>query len=81
MVVGVLEVELDDVVVHVLDCPLDLDTRHLELLVLHQRHRAGGVLEQRLVDAQGDRLAGVELPLDQVLTEDLPGQVLGYLAK
>ena len=75
VVVRVLEVELDDVVVHVLDRPLDLHPRHLELLELHQRHRARGVLEQRLVDAQGDRLTGRQLALDEVLAQDLACEV------
>ena len=75
MVVRVLEVELDDVVVHVLDGALHLHARHVQLLELHARHRARGVLEQRLVDAQADRLARLELAVDEVLLEDLPGQV------
>jgi hypothetical protein len=66
-------------VVDVLDRPLDLDPRHLQLLELHQRHRAGGVLEQRLVDRQRDRLTRVELTVHQVLAQDLAGQVLGHL--
>ena len=78
VVVGVLEVELDDVVVDVLDRALDLDARLAELLELHQRHRAGGVLEQRLVHADRDRPARLQLPVGEVLLEDLAGQVLGH---
>ena len=76
MVVGVLVVELDDVVVHVLHGALDLHARHVQLLELHQRHRAGGVLQQRLVHAQRDRRAGPQLALHEVLGEDLAGEVL-----
>src|SRR5919206_494305 len=80
VVVGVLEVERDDVVVDVLHGPADLDARHVELLELHERHRPGGVLQQRLVDADADRLARDEVAVDEVLLEDLTGQVLGHRA-
>ena len=76
VVVGVLVVELDDVVVHVLDGALDLDARHVQLLELHERHRAGGVLEERLVHAQRDRRAGPQLALHEVVGEDLAREVL-----
>ena len=75
VVVGVLVVELDDVVVDVLHGALDLDPRLAELLELHQRHRAGGVLEQRLVHADRDRRPGLELAVGEVLLQDLVGQV------
>ena len=55
-------VELDRVVVDVLDHLGDLDPVLLELFELHPRHGPGGVLEQDLVDAVGDRLAGLQLP-------------------
>jgi hypothetical protein len=45
VVVRVLEVERDHVVVDVLDGAVDLHPRHAELLELHERHRAGGVLQ------------------------------------
>ncbi len=80
VVVGVLEVELDHVVVDVLDGALDLDARLAQLFELHQRHRAGGVLQQRLVHPDRDRLARLELPVSEVLLEDLAGQVLGHWA-
>ena len=78
VVVGVLEVELDHVVVDVLQRALDLDPRDVELLELHERHGPGGVLEQRLVDLQRDRLAWRELTVDDVVAEDLAGEVLGH---
>ena len=78
VVVGVLEVELDDVVVDVLDRPLDLDPRHLELLELHAapscRWRPGAASGR----PQRDRLARVELAVDEVLPQDLTGQVLRH---
>ncbi|HEX2025092.1 MAG TPA: hypothetical protein VHH92_01720 [Actinomycetota bacterium] len=78
MVVGVLVVELDHVVVDVLDHQRDLDPVLLELLELHPGHGPGGVLEEDLVDAVGDDLAGLELPLDQMGLEDLLHDVLGH---
>ena len=71
VVVGVLEVELDDVVVHVLDRAIDAYARYVELLELH----AGGVLEKGLVHAEADRRARLELALHQVVLEDLVRQV------
>ena len=78
MVVGVLEVELDDVVVDVLHRALDAHARHVQLLELHEGHRPGGVLQERLVDAQGDRRAGLELAVGEVLFEDLSGEGVGH---
>src|SRR5919199_1706168 len=78
VVVGVLEVERDDVVVDVLHRAVDRDAWHVELLELHEGHRPGGVLEQRLVDADADRRAGHEVAVDEVLLEDLAGEVLGH---
>ena len=78
VVVGVLEVELDDVVVDVLHRAVHPHALCVELLELHAGHRPGGVLQQRLVHAQADRRAGFQLAVDQVLLEDLPGQVLGH---
>src|SRR5207248_3852495 len=75
VVVGVLEVELGDVVVHVLDRAVDAHPRHVELLELHASHRPGGVLEQRLIDPQPDWGARLELAVHEVLLEDLEGQV------
>ena len=72
VVVGILVVQLHDVVVDVLHRPLDLEPRHSEFLELHQRHRPGGVLQQRLVHPQRDRAPRLELALCQVLGEDLP---------
>jgi hypothetical protein len=78
VIVGVLVVELDDVVVDVLDRALELDARDAELLELHERHRAGRVLQERLVHPQRDRRAQVQLAVGKVLPEDLPCQVLGH---
>ena len=49
VVVGVLEVQLDDVVVNVLDREVHLDPVHPHPLELQAGHRACRVLQQRLV--------------------------------
>ena len=78
MVVGILVVELDHVVVHVLDHQRDLDPVHLQLLELHPRHGAGGVLQQDLVDPVADGLARLELALYQMLGDDFLQDVLRH---
>ena len=49
---------------------VDPDTLFAEELELHHRHRPGGVLRERLVDAERDLLTGNELPPIEVLFED-----------
>ena len=70
VVVRVLEVDLEDVVVDVDDGRLDLDAVDLEQLELHAGHRPGGVLRERLVDAQRDLLSGHEVAALEVVFED-----------
>src|SRR5204863_3125615 len=67
-----------DVVVDVLDRPVHAHPGHAQLLELHAGHRPGRVLEERLVHAQGDRVAGGEVPLHQVVGQDLAGGVVGH---
>jgi hypothetical protein len=78
VIVGVLVVELDDVVIDVLDRTVDLDARLAQLLELHQGHGSRGVLKQRLVHAERDRTAWFELAVGQVRSEDLVGETLGH---
>ena len=73
MVVGILEVDLEDVVVDVDDRCLHLDALDLEELELHHRHRPGGVLGECLVDAEPDLGARDELAPDEVLLQDAAG--------
>ena len=70
MVVGVLEVDLEDVVVDVDDRRVHLDPVVAEELELHHCHRPGRVLRQRLVDGDRDLLARDEVAADEVLFED-----------
>jgi hypothetical protein len=74
VVIGVLVIELDDVVIDVLDGPLQLDPRLAELFELHQGHGAGCVLQQRLVDAQRDRRSRFERAINQMLLQNLVSQ-------
>jgi hypothetical protein len=74
VVVRVLEVDLKDVVVDIDDRGLDLNALDFEELELHQRHRPGRVLGERLVDAQPDLRARDELSADEVLLEDRAGK-------
>src|SRR6266536_2288692 len=71
VVVGVAMVELQHVVVDVLHREVDLHLLKPECLELHAGHRAGRVLQQRLVDPERDLLAGNKAPLDHMLLEDL----------
>src|SRR5919106_468689 len=78
VVVGILVIELDHVVVHVLHDQRDLDPVPPELLELHPRHGAGGVLQKDLVHPVGDGLCGRERPRDQMLAQDLLHDVLRH---
>ena len=74
VVVRVLEIDLEDVVVDVDDGRLDADAILAEQLELHHRHRPGGVLRERLVDAKPDLAAGSQVAAFEVLFEDRPGE-------
>src|SRR5918998_998061 len=60
VVIGVLEVELDYVVVHVLDGEGHLDPVNPHPLELQAGHRAGRVLQQRLIYPQAHLFARLE---------------------
>ena len=72
MVVGILEVDLEDVVVDVDHGRLDLHAIDAEGLELHHRHRPRRVLGERLIDPQCDLLTGDELAALEVVFEDRP---------
>jgi hypothetical protein len=76
MVVGVLVVELDNVVVYVLNGQGDLNPVYAYLLQLHAGHRAGGVLEQGLIYLNAHLLAWLGAAPLHVLLEDLGHQVI-----
>src|SRR5215210_1624587 len=78
VVVGVLEVELDDVVVDVLDGEIHPGALHTHPLELQAGHRARGVLEECLIYPKPNLLAGIKHPLDQVVLEDLGDQILRH---
>ena len=78
MVIGVLEVELDHVVIDVLDGQGNADPGVAHLEVLESGHRPGRVLEQRLIDTQRNFAARRERPAHSVLLEDSQGQIRGH---
>ena len=77
VVVGVLEADLDRVVVDVGDRELGLDAIGAHALELEVGHRAGGVLRERLVDLEGDLVPRRELAGDEVCGKQLVGEVHG----
>jgi hypothetical protein len=66
MIVGVLEILLDDVVVNVLDAHLSLHPVQIHRLQLQHHQRAGGVLGERLVNPDPNLLTGVHLAMYQM---------------
>jgi hypothetical protein len=79
VVVGVLEVGLQQVVVDVLGRQVSLDPVDAECFEFEHRHGAGGVLQQGVVDFYGDFLAGAQLTFDQVGGNDLLCQISGHI--
>src|SRR5437879_350571 len=81
MVVGVLEVELDGVVVDVLHRERHAGQLLAELEILQRRHRAGRVLKQHLVDGERDLFAGNEPPTGEMLTEQLGREIVRHCSR
>ena len=71
MVVRVFKAGLQRVVVDIGHAQLGLHARDAHRLKLQIGHRAGGVLCERLVDAQGDLAAGRHVAVQQVRADDL----------
>jgi hypothetical protein len=80
VVIGVLVVELDNVVVYVLDGEGDLNPIYTHLLQLQTGHRAGSVLEQGLIYSQRHLFARLVRAALDVILEDLGDQVVGQSA-
>ena len=76
VVVGVLEADLDGIVVHVADGQLILHPLKSHRLELQVGHRTGGVLGKGLVDGDADRLAALQRPALQVGAQDFLRQCL-----
>ena len=75
MIVGVLEVRVQDVVVHVLDRQCRLDGGQAQGLELEHGECARGILEQRVVDPEADLPSRGEFALDKMVAEYFPGKV------
>lgn len=71
MVVGIAEVGLDQVVVHVLGGQLGPDPVEAHRLQLQHHERPGGVLGERLVDPDRDLGPRREIALDEVRCDEL----------
>ncbi len=78
MVVRVLEVELVGLVVTVLGRDLRLDLVEVERLELQPDERPSRVLREHLVDLDPDLLAGLELPVHEVVGEDFFSERLSH---
>jgi hypothetical protein len=73
-----LKIELIGLVVAVLRSEFGLDLVETECLELEPHQRPGGVLCEHLVDLDTDLLAGLEVPLDEVVVENLLGECLSH---
>jgi len=73
MVVGVSEIGLKEVVIHVGDGKLRTNPRKADGLELKIGHRARGVLSKGLVDLDGDGRAALKRPGDQMSFDQLFG--------
>ncbi len=80
MIVGVLVVGLQQVVVDVLGGQVDLHPLKPQGLELEHGHGPRRVLQQGVVDADGDLLAGDEAPLDQMSLQNLAGEIFCHFA-
>ncbi len=78
MVVGVLVVGLQQVVIDVLGAQLRLHRIEAQGLEFEHCHRPGGVLQQGMVDANGDLLAGHQLAGHEVVFQYFVRQVHGH---
>ncbi len=66
MIVRILEVFLDQIVIHVLGGKLGACLIEAHGFQLEHDHRAGRILGQGLVDADADLIAGSHPPFDEV---------------
>jgi hypothetical protein len=80
MVLHVLVVYLQHVVIGVDDAQRNRHLLGAEHLELHGSHGRRGVLQQHVVDGDGDVVAGREMPIDEVLPQDPVGQWLCHRA-
>ena len=71
VVVGVLVVGLQQVVIDVLGAEIGLHPVQAQCFEFEHRHGAGGVLQQGVVDADGDLFAGYKLPSFEVRCQNL----------
>lgn len=75
VVIRVFKASLQRVMVNVRHGLLCLDTLDAHRLELQVRHRTGGILRQRLVNADGDFRAGNQFTAEQVRRQDFLSQI------
>ena len=76
VVVGILEIRLQQIVIDVLGRHLGLGPGNLHGLKLQHHHGSGGILGQGLIDAQSNFLPRRHFPVHQVSLDQLLGNVL-----
>ena len=79
VVVGVPKVGLQEVVVHVLGRKLHVDPVDSKAFECLHGYGPRGILKQGLVYLEGDFLSWNEFPLNQVVQQDLAGQVFRHV--
>jgi len=75
VVIRIFKASLQRVMVNVRHGLLCLDALDAHRLELQVRHRAGGILRQRLVNADGDFRTGNQFTAEQVRGQDFLGQI------
>jgi len=80
MVIGVTEVRLQHIMVNIRDRKLGSHSVDSHSFELKECHSAGGVLSERLVNANADFLAWREFTFNQMLLENLVGEAQSHLA-
>ena len=78
MVVGVLEADLDSIVVDVAYGEVGLDARHIHRLELEVGHCAGRVLRERLVDADAKLWVPRGIALDEMCRKYFLNNILRF---
>jgi len=78
VVIGIAKVALEHIVVDIADREICAYPRNAHGLELQVGHRARGILRQGLIDVQSDLLAWDHLLSDEVISDNLLGQIVGH---
>ncbi len=80
MVIGIAGISLNDIVVYIADSCRGFDRVYTQRFELQEHHGSGGILSEYLIDSYCDFRPRGELPLGQVLAEDLLGDRILHIA-